>query len=447
MDNTSFDFQAKKVDEQILLRNLMEFVRLLRELGLNIGLNQSIDLVKALTLVDVGQLDDVYSTARCILVKRHDDLPLFDLAFALFWRKIDSTAQDRGQRQNKRSSSRSQTPPPAYDSGDRPSQGARSQQVPQLRDWLRQRSRDRHSPAKPNESSFPTGPAPGAPAQQGPDAVLNGFTYSPAEQLWHKDFSEFTKDEIIEAEQLIPGLDKDVPLRSSRRMVPSRRGKQLDLRRTIRHCMRRGGEFVRLSWKAPKKKQRSLVIISDISGSMEKYTRLLLRFMHVMRNGLKHAEVFVFSTQLTRITREFAHRRVDQAISHVTEYVSDWSGGTRIGQALHTFNRQWARRVLGRGTIVVIISDGWDQGELDLLREEMAHLQRRCYRLVWMNPLLGQPDYVPRSVGMLTALPFVDDFLPAHNLASLSAFVEQLSKIDTRRPVRRQGRSGNVGGR
>lgn len=440
MRDMTLNLDAQEPDVQILLRNLIKFVRLLRDLGLNVSPEQSIDFVRGLTLVDIGRRSDVYSTARCILVRRSDDLPLFDLAFALFWRAPHSPTKGHdlpGQDNKPPNPSRTGVPP--RDPLERPSSGERHQQVPQLPNWLGQ-GVGHHQLSDELDALRPSGESvDDLDTGQEEDNTRSGFSYSPVEQIWHKDFAEFTENEIHEAAQLLTALDWKIPLRPSWRMVPGLKGRQLDSRRTIRQSVRYGGEFVKMSWQTSKQKQRPLVIVSDISGSMEHYTKLILRFMHIAQNGLDHTEVFVFSTRLTRITRELAHRRVDEAINQVSKRVSDWSGGTRIGQALHTFNRLWARRVLGHGTIVVIISDGWDRGDLDLLRKEMAHLQRRCYRLVWMNPLLGHPEYVPRSAGMLTALPYIDDFLSAYNLASLRAFIRRLSQIYAHRPVRRQG--------
>lgn len=442
MPDATVDWLAQEPDREILLHNLIGFVRLLRDLGLGVNPEQSMDFVKALTLVDMGRRADVYSAARCILVKRHDDLPLFDLAFTLFWQERRPSPDEQNVRQREtEAGDRAQSGSSPRDPAQGLREGGREHPVPRLPDWLRRDSRDRRSATNSHASGAATGPARHTTPSQDDDSGLNTFTYSPVERLWHKKFEELSESEVIEAEQLLSNQTWNLPRRPSRRMEANRTGERLDPRRTTRQGIRHGGEFVRLSWRSRRQKRHPLVIISDISGSMEQYARLLLRFMYVLRHGLDKTEVFVFSTQLTRITRDLTNRSVDQALKRVTQHVADWSGGTRIGQALHTFNHHWARRVLGHGTIVVIVSDGWDQGDLDLLRREMAHLQRRCYRLVWMNPLLGNPAYVPRSAGMLTALPYIDNFLPAHNLASLAAFLKRLCQVEDRRPLRRQVRS------
>ncbi len=208
------------------------------------------------------------------------------------------------------------------------------------------------------------------------------------------------------------------------------------MRRLVRRNLKHGAEMIELTWREIKRKPRPLVIICDISGSMSLYSRLLLHFIHTISNGLMNVEAFVFGTRLTRITRQLTKRDVDDAVRDVSKTVQDWSGGTRIGDALHQFNQKWARRVLGRGAIVLIISDGWDRGEAGVLQVEMDRLQHSCHRLIWLNPLLGSPDYRPLTIGMKTALPYIDNFLPAHNLDSLISLGNLLRSIDDSRPVR-----------
>ncbi|KPV48758.1 CoxE, partial [Kouleothrix aurantiaca] len=191
-------------------------------------------------------------------------------------------------------------------------------------------------------------------------------------------------------------------------------------------------------WQRRARRERPLVILADISGSMEKYARLLLQFLYSAAHSLRRVECFVFATRLTRITGQLKLRNIDQAIDGAAREVVDWAGGTRIGASLHAFNRQWARRVLGRGAVVLLISDGWEQGEPSVLARELAWLRRRSYRLIWLNPLLGGRDYQPLTQGIQAALPFVDDFLPVHNLLSLEQLGAKLSAVGERRPERRQ---------
>ena len=190
-----------------------------------------------------------------------------------------------------------------------------------------------------------------------------------------------------------------------------------------------------LAHREPKVKPRPLVLICDVSGSMERYTRMLLHFIHTIAGGLDRVEAFLFATRLTRITRYLRYRGIDQTVAEVARAVPDWAGGTRIGQALKTFNFQWARRVLGGGAVVLIISDGWDRGEPELLAKESSRLQRSCRRLIWLNPLAGSPTYQPLTRGMQTALPYVDDFLPIHNLNSLAALARHLGSLSPQRTL------------
>jgi len=263
-----------------------------------------------------------------------------------------------------------------------------------------------------------------------------GLAYSAIEQLRKKDFENFTWDEIQEAKRLMSEMRWNLGMRPTRRKTPSSRGSYPDMRRIIRRNLKHGAEPIELTWRKIKRKPRPLVIICDISGSMSLYSRLLLHFIHTISNGLINVEAFVFGTRLTRITRQLQKRDVDDAVRDVSKTVQDWSGGTRIGDALHEFNHRWAKRVLGRGAVVLLISDGWDRGDADSLKAEMDRLQHSCHRLIWLNPLLGSPDYRPLTIGMKTALPFIDNFLPAHNLDSLISLGHLLSSIDDSRPSR-----------
>jgi uncharacterized protein with von Willebrand factor type A (vWA) domain len=264
------------------------------------------------------------------------------------------------------------------------------------------------------------------------------MAYSQDEILRHKDFDAYTPDEMQRARRLMQEIRWKIARRQTRRFEANQLGRFLDLRRTIRTNLRNGGEVFDLAHRRLRTRPRSLVLICDISGSMDRYSRTLLQFLHTVEHGLDRVEAFVFATRLTRITRELRTRDPATALNEVSKSVHDWSGGTRIGEALRTFNYTWSKRVLGRGAIVMIISDGWDRGDIPTLREEMARLQRNCYRLIWLNPLLGLPSYQPLTQGIQAALPYVDDFMPVHNLDSLEALGRHLQKIEGRRPTRRQ---------
>ena len=389
-----------------LLHNLLLFGRLLRGLGLDVNPGRMIDLVQALSYIEIGRKDEFYTAACSLLVHRREDISLFDAAFEMFWRKPADgwTTLGLGALGERRRSRRPRfTTPPL-----------------------------RQSPAAEpgHENNQPTADE--------PPVIQLTLTYSAREVLRHKDFADLTGEELEAIKQLITTLIWQLGERRTRRKQPGP-GQLLDLRRAIRHNFKYGGEMLQWAYREPKVKPRPLIIIADISGSIERYTRLLLHFLYSLAVGLNQpVESFVFSTHLTRITRQLRGRDVDRALREVSLAVSDWSGGTRIGEALKTFNFDWGRRVLGRGAVVLLISDGWDRGDVEMLRVEMARLQRNCHRLIWLNPLLGSPLYEPLTRGMQAALPYIDDFMPVHNLASLDDLARQLSELDQRPLARRQ---------
>jgi uncharacterized protein with von Willebrand factor type A (vWA) domain len=383
------------------------FGRLLRGLGLDVNPGRVIDLVQALEFVEIGRKSDFYYTSRSLLVHRREDLPLFDHAFELFWRK-PSEAFSPFEQVGLTSSDREQEPvvlPPPLVESD--------------------------SPVTDENGDIEE--------EQIQEIIEVTRTYSRREALRHKDFGELTEGELKAIRQFMGEMVWALGQRRTRRQRPGR-GKRMDLRRSLRRNLRYGGEFLEWPRRQPKFKPRPLVIIADVSGSMERYTRLLLHFVYSLTEGLEQqVEAFVFSTRLTRITRQLRDRDVDKALQEVALIVHDWSGGTRIGEAVKCFNYDWGRRVLGRGAVVLLISDGWDRGDPDLLHKEIGRLQRSCNRLIWLNPLLGSPRYEPLTRGMQAALPNIDDFLAVHNLASLEDLAIHLARLTAaKRPSRRQ---------
>jgi uncharacterized protein with von Willebrand factor type A (vWA) domain len=387
-----------------LLRNLLLFGRVLRGLGLDVNPGRMIDLVTALGFVDVGRRSDFRDAARALLVHRREDLPLFDEAFDFFWRSRgrELTSLDlRALGERRRYRRPRFVPPPLGE-----------------------------------ETSTASADAP-QPSADEPPVIQATLTYSARELLRRKDFADLTPRELEAVRMLMAEIVWRVRERQTRRRRPGR-GRLFDLRRTVRRNLRYGGEVLDWAERERKRKPRPLVILADVSGSMERYTRLLLLFTYGLARALEQkVEAFVFSTRLTRITRELHERDLDRALREVSRVVPDWSGGTRIGDALRTFNFQWGRRVLGRGAITLVISDGWDCGDVAVLGEEIARLQRSSRRLIWLNPLLGSPDYQPLTRGIQAALPHIDDFLPVHNLDSLEALARHLGTLDEHRPRRR----------
>jgi hypothetical protein len=384
-----------------------------------------VDLARSLPLIDLSRRDDFYMLLKVSLLSKHDQEQLFDSAFAFFWR---GRGQGVGQPPE---------PPDGHSARDRrvlalPQHRRSHADEESTRSVLRPQGQ-RHPASRLHQARQRT------TRHQDDDEEAAGMrAFSAEEALRRKDFEEYSWDELQDAKRLMAEAHWRLGERSSRRTRPTRHGRQLDLRRTFRASLRVGGEPIRLARRDIRRKPRPLVILCDISGSMSLYSRLLLHFVHTVSNGLSNVETFVFGTRLTRITRQLARRDVDEAIRDVSKSVQDWSGGTRIGDSLRTFNYLWARRVLGRGAVVLIISDGWDRGDTRLLSEEMARLQRSCHRLIWLNPLLGQEDYRPVTAGMRAALPYIDNFLPGNNLESLLALGRLLQQVDGhRRPTRR----------
>ena len=384
-----------------LLRNLLHFGRLLHRLGLDVPGGRMRDVAEALAYVDLGRRAEFYHTLRSLLVHRVQDMELFDDAFRVFWRHPHG-------------------------------------------DWtetnLRAMGETRRSGEPEYESELPPSDAAHGKSRERTYRVerMAALSYSQREGLWVKDFERFTVEEITAAQQMITDLDWQLGERQSKRWTAGR-GAALDLRRAVRANMRYGGELIDLPTRRRKTKRRPLVLLCDVSGSMERYSRILLHFIHALTGAgrLGRVESFVFATRLTRITRQLSGRAVDDVVPALPRTIADFGGGTRIGEALHTFNVEWTRRVRGNGPVVLLISDGWDRGDPEQLRAEMARLQRSCHRLVWLNPLLGSPDYLPLTRGMRAALPSVDDFLPVHNLASLETLARHLNTLPTRRSGRR----------
>ena len=380
-----------------LLRNLLLFGRVLRGLGLDVNPGRMMDLVSALDSIEIGNKSDFFYAARTLLVHEREDLELFDDAFELFWRKpaVSWDLEWQGLIRRRRSTKPVVTPPPLKD------------EPPSTND----------SDSAPKETTT---------------VIEVTRTYSDREVLRHKDFAQMSAEESEAVRQMMAHLRWRTSERRTRRRRPGK-GEMLDLRRTLRRSLRAGGEIFNLAYREPKLKPRPLVIIADISGSMERYTRVLLHFIYGMKAALTQpVEAFVFSTRLTRITRPLQIRDLDLALKNVGELVHDWAGGTRIGESLKYFNFEWGRRVLSRGAVVLIISDGWDRGDIELLNREMARLKRNCHRVIWLNPLLGAPDYEPLTRGIQAALPHIDIFLPVHNLASIEDLADRLADLEKR---------------
>jgi uncharacterized protein with von Willebrand factor type A (vWA) domain len=407
-----------------LLYRLTEFGRILWEVGIDVGPRKMLDLAETLNFVDVTNKEDFYNTLKCSLLAKHEQEALFNQMFLYYWYMRDRQNKAENPRGAAKRDERQIRLPPSERKRLAEHMNANEQQRKDLRSEMRQSERPRRAHERIDEDD------------DDDDAQPQGTAYSAIEMLRKKDFESFTWEEVQEAKKLMAEMRWHLGLRPTHRKAPSRKGSYPDMRRIVRRNLKYGAEILELTWRETKQKPRPLVIICDISGSMSLYSRLLLHFIHTISNGLMNVEAFVFGTRLTRITRQLKKRDVDDAVRDVSRSVQDWSGGTRIGDALHYFNHYWARRVLGRGAVVLVISDGWDRGEAGVLEVEMDRLQHSCHRLIWLNPLLGSPDYRPLTIGMKTALPYIDNFLPAHNLDSLINLGNLLATIDDSRPER-----------
>ena len=382
--------------------NLVVFGRLLRNHGIGVHVGRLLDLTEALQHIDVASRIDVHLTCRALLVHRHKDLDLFDAVFDAFWRtQHGSEAALLGA---------PDPPSPAASVGatDRAAYVSAGAAV--------------DDPAADDEGAV--------------DSVGVMRTWSDLGAIVAKDFAEFTGEEITLARAALTRLVWSPGERRTRRWR-SGRGVRVDLRRALARSVRTGGDIVTLPRRRRRTQPRPIVLLCDVSGSMERYSRMLLHFAYEIGRRHRRAEVFLFSTQLTRITAFLRGRRLDEAVASVSQSVPGWSDGTRTGDVLRVFHQRWARVVLRQGPVVLLISDGWDQGDPIVLRDQVARLQRSCHRLIWLNPLIGTENYAPLTRGLVAALPFVDDFLPARTLRNLSDLTLHLNTLATVRLERR----------
>jgi len=376
-----------------LAENIVYFARALRAAGMPVGPGSVLDALEALNVARVGARDDFYWTLHAVFVKRHEHTILFDQAFRIFFRK-------RGYIEKLIASMIPQTLEPAAKS---PAPGAQRIQEA-LFSGLNERAQD--------ESEIEV------------DARL---TISDREVLQKKDFAQMTAAEIAAAKDAIARLTLPLDEVRTRRLTQNRRGHLIDIRRTLRASMKAGGAVIDLKYLGPRVKEPPIVALLDISGSMSEYTRLFLHFLHAVTDARKRVTTFLFGTRLTNVTRAIRQRDPDEALAACSANVADWSGGTRIASSLHVFNKQWARRVLGQGAVVLLITDGLERDPDDTLAFEIDRLHRSCKRLIWLNPLLRFHAFEARAKGVQTMLPHVDELRPIHNLDSMKELVRALS--------------------
>ena len=369
--------------------NVVGFARALRAAGIPVGPGAVIDAMNALQAIEIGNRGDVYTTLEAIFVKRHEHALIFAQAFGLFFRAaeewksmLDSVPLPDHARKK---------PPPA----SRRVQEALAQ--PSMRE---------------------------EPQVQEQDLRLS---VSDKEILQKKDFAQMSAAEIAEVTRAIEKMRLPQAELETRRYRPDARGQRLDMRRTLRGSLRTGGEIIDIRKLGRIQQPAPIVALLDISGSMSEYTRLFLHFLHAITDARKRVSVFLFGTRLTNVTRALRARDPDEALASCSQSVEDWAGGTRIASSLHAFNKLWARRVLGQGAIVLLISDGLEREADDRLTFEMDRLHRSCRRLIWLNPLLRFGGFEPKAQGIRAMLPHVDEFRPVHNLSSIKGLISALS--------------------
>jgi uncharacterized protein with von Willebrand factor type A (vWA) domain len=373
--------------------NILYFARALRTAGIPVGPGAVLDALEALSVARIGSRDDFYWTLHAGFVKRHEHTVLFDQAFKIFFRK-------RGYIEKMIASILPETPP---GSATKPPPGAQRIQEA-LFSGLDQRE------------------------QQKSDVEIDArLTVSDREVLQKKDFAQMTVAELAAAKEAIARLTLPLDEIRTRRLIPHRHGHLIDIRRTLRASMKAGGAVIDLKYLGPRVKEPPIVALLDISGSMSEYTRLFLHFLHAVTDARKRVTTFLFGTRLTNVTRAIRQRDPDEALAACAANVADWSGGTRIASSLHGFNKQWARRVLSQGAVVLLITDGLERDPDDTLGFEMDRLHRSCRRLIWLNPLLRFHAFEARARGVQAMLLHVDELRPIHNLESMAGLVRALS--------------------
>lgn len=375
-----------------LAENILYFARALRAAGMPVGPGSVLDALQALEVARVGNRDDFYWTLHAVFVKRHEHSVLFDQAFRIFFRR-------RGLIDKMIASMLPETLPTAPKP---PEAGAQ-----RIQDALFASDKEH--------------------AQEREVEIDARLTVSDREVLQKKDFAQMTAAEIAAAKDAIAKLALPLDLRKTRRLTPHRLGHMIDVRRTLRASMKAGGAVIDLKYLGPREKEPPIVALLDISGSMSQYTRLFLHFLHAITDARKRVTTFLFGTRLTNVTRAIRQRDPDEALAACGANVQDWSGGTRIATSLHNFNKHWARRVLGQGAVVLLITDGLERDADDTLSFEMDRLHRSCRRLIWLNPLLRFEGFEARAKGVRTMLPHVDELRPIHNLDSMTDLVRALS--------------------
>ncbi|GAC1332239.1 MAG: VWA domain-containing protein [Beijerinckiaceae bacterium] len=375
-----------------LAQNILHFARALRDAGLPVGPGSVLDAIRAVEAAGIGTREDFRATLHAVFVKKHEHSVVFDQAFAIFWRR-------RGY-------------------------------MEKLIGLMSPVANPKEAPQKPKAGAARVADAlMKARPQPKPEQALEidtRFTTSMVERLQTKDFAQMSAAEIAQAEAAIAKLRLRDEAVATRRFRPHPHGHRIDMRRMMRGSLRSGGASITLAFRERAERHRPIVAICDISGSMSDYTRIFLHFLHALTSERRRVSTFLFGTRLTNVTRSLQSKDIDEALAKCSAGVKDWSGGTRIAASLHAFNRDWSRRVLGQGAIVVLFTDGLEREGLAELPRELERLRKSSHRLIWVNPLLRYADFSAKASGIRAILPFVDEFRPIHNLRSMAELVAAL---------------------
>ncbi len=380
--------------------------RFLRQAGYPIGSGEIMEAVRAVSYVQIEKREDFRQALKTCLLSDYKLIPLFDQLFEIYWRnpeKIENVSNILKRLNESRITKEKK---------DRIKEN--------IEDIFKKQFSETNISNKKEDKS----------------ETVNIHLYSPFEQLKNKRFDHYSDEELEEAKQFINKRKWELPKKKLRRLKPGKIAKKLDIRNTIRNNIFPSQDFIKLSWKYPKFKERPLVVLMDISGSMDHYTRILMHFIHAINSSGEKVEAFTFGTRLTRITQHLKKKSVNDSIEIINSRVKDWSGGTKIGKTIEEFNHRWARRVLGNGAVVLVITDGWDTGNTKLLEHEFDRLGRCCHRLIWLNPNLGYQDFEPITKGVQVIMKYADDFLPIHTLKCLEDLGNVLSSLNNSKTIK-----------
>lgn len=382
---------AQLIQRQTALSaNIVQMCRHLRQQGMRIGPTEEADALRAMAEFPLSSPDQFQTILRAVLCKSLKQQALFDLHFPDYWKQLMRAVDAKIKEVEEEAES--QQPPSSQPKPQQPALQA-------LKSWLY----GNHT-----------------------EEEIELATYSPGEVITYKDFSAFGESDLSELREVITQLARSLATQFQRRHERSKQQRQLDLRRTLRLNLRRGGEILDLAFRKKRIRRLSLVVLCDVSKSMDLYSRFLVQFLYAFQNVYHRIETFVFSTSLFRVTDELRQSDFDKVLDDLADSVKGWSGGTRIGHSLDTFLQDYGSRLLNDRTVIMILSDGWDTGESELLESSMAQLHKKANRVIWLNPLAGKPGYSPSTKGMEVAMPYIDTFASAHNIASLRGVLREV---------------------